>query len=88
MTTLLLTWIGGVLIGLGLGILFILLNIEIHKGMKTIKIYISETDAEDIATASRKGKERLYTTWSPLIEGTTERVNLKIYLGEEDEKTK
>tara|TARA_R110000796_G_scaffold11198_2_gene37339 strand:- start:1055 stop:1216 length:162 start_codon:yes stop_codon:yes gene_type:complete len=53
--------------------------------MKTINIYISESDAEEMAQDLRNGEEGVWQSWIPLIEGTDERVNLVIHLGDEEE---
>ena len=54
--------------------------------MKTIKIYITEGDAEDIVSNIIKGREGLYATWQYPIEETGEQVNIEIHLGDEDEQ--
>ena len=52
--------------------------------MRTVKIFFSENDVEDMASDIRKGREGLYDTWMPVISETGERINLEIHLGNEE----
>lgn len=54
--------------------------------MKTIKIYVTKFDANDMLIDLHKGRMGLYDTWTfPIIE-TGENINIEIHLGHEDDQ--
>ena len=49
--------------------------------MKTIKIFITENDAEDIVSNIIRGREGLYANWQYPVKETGEQMNIEIHIG-------